>query len=489
MRNMAENQLEIGKLVAENDLYHELLGGRFGIEIEEHRVTEEGRLSRRVYPDTLGPRATHPYLQTDYSETQSEIVTEPATSFEMARDLLLQLQWVLRDHMAENETIWPLSMPPRLTPDDLQWVDETFDRPWISEYRDWLTDKYGSTHEIITGLHLNYSLPESLLEKLFALSDETDYVTYKNRVYFKLAQAISANRWLFVYLFGATPFSLNSTDSRLPELEHPVRSLRTSQFGFANDANIQINYATNLADHLDQIDQHIQAGDLYSNHEFYGTVRFKGPETKEAMVTEGVHYLELRILDADPFDPAGISENALNIIHLVIIYLLLQDEVYSADDLVHADELANEIAMQSPTDKLPNQKEALALMGEVSKLADHFGMRFNDGLSLIAERILTPSKTPAAKIVALAKTPDELQAWATKVGNERGDLFHVKHDEQFEDLFGRGELASVIKQAYELGVRVKERTRDTVTLSVGDHVEVLHESKDLTELFPEILPA
>lgn len=91
--------------------------------------------------------------------------------------------------------------------------------------------------------------------------------------------------------------------------------------------------------------------------------------------------------------------------------------------------------------------------------------------------------------MALAKTPDELQAWATKVGNERGDLFHVKHDEQFEDLFGRGELASVIKQAYELGVRVKERTRDTVTLSVGDHVEVLHESKDLTELFPEILPA
>ena len=128
-------------------------------------------------------------------------------------------------------------------------------------------------------------------------------------------------------------------------------------------------------------------------------------------------------------------------------------------------------------------------MGEVSKLADHFGMRFNDGLSLIAERILTPSKTPAAKIVALAKTPDELQAWATKLGNERGNLFHVKHDEQFEDLFGRGELASVIKQAYELGVRVKERTRDTVTLSVGEHVEVLHESKDLTELFPEILPA
>lgn len=91
--------------------------------------------------------------------------------------------------------------------------------------------------------------------------------------------------------------------------------------------------------------------------------------------------------------------------------------------------------------------------------------------------------------MALAKTPDELQTWATKLGNERGNLFHVKHDEQFENLFGRGELAGVVRQAYELGVRVKERTRDAVTLSVGDHVEVLNEIKDLKELFPEILPA
>lgn len=29
MRNMAENQLEIGKLVAENDLYHEIAGWSF----------------------------------------------------------------------------------------------------------------------------------------------------------------------------------------------------------------------------------------------------------------------------------------------------------------------------------------------------------------------------------------------------------------------------------------------------------------------------
>jgi len=39
MCEMAENHLEIGKLIAENNLYRELSGGQFGIEIEQHRVT------------------------------------------------------------------------------------------------------------------------------------------------------------------------------------------------------------------------------------------------------------------------------------------------------------------------------------------------------------------------------------------------------------------------------------------------------------------
>ena len=485
MCEMAENHLEIGKLIAENNLYRELSGGQFGIEIEQHRVTAEGRLSRRTYPASLGSRTTHPYLQTDYSETQSELVTEPVGSFEAARDFLLQLQWVMRDHMSGSETIWPLSMPPKLTADDLQWVDETFDRPWMQDYRDWLAKKYGSTHEIITGLHLNYSLPETLLEKLFALSDEADYVTFKNAVYFKLAQQIAAHRWLFVYLFGAAPFSMNDTDSRVPRMDQPVRSIRTSQFGFANDGNIRVDYATNLADHFNQIKTHIARGELFSNHEFYGTVRFKGREDYDDMLQHGVEYLELRILDADPFDPAGISENALNLIHLLLLHFVMSDREYSATELIQSDSLANQIALQRPVSPLPNKADAMTIMSEISQLADHFGMRFNDGLSLVAERILTPAKTPAARIIATAGTPEALQEWATELGNQRYELFRTEHDAQFAALFGTGQFAKLVAEAMVVGIRVKNWTRTDLTLAVDDHEETIQVPVPLATLFPE----
>ena len=143
------DDLHLGQIIATNNLYKDLIGGKFGIELEAHRVSKAGRLSRIDHSAKLGSRRMHPYLQTDYSETQAELVTEPVDSFETARDRLLQLQWVLRYHMADDESIWPLSMPPELKQDDLQWLDEKFERTWMQDYRNWLMHKYGSTHEIM----------------------------------------------------------------------------------------------------------------------------------------------------------------------------------------------------------------------------------------------------------------------------------------------------------------------------------------------------
>ena len=135
--------LKLGELVDKYNLYAELIDGKFGIELESHRVTRKGRLSRINHSTKLGSRQIHPYLQTDYSETQAELVTEAVGSFEEARDRLLQLQWILRSYMADDESVWPLSMPPQLKKDDLQWLDETFERTWVQDYRDWLLHKIG----------------------------------------------------------------------------------------------------------------------------------------------------------------------------------------------------------------------------------------------------------------------------------------------------------------------------------------------------------
>lgn len=54
-------------------LYHSLVG----LEIEEHRIDQHGRLSRRPHPRQLGSRTIHPYLQTDFTESQLEVITDP----------------------------------------------------------------------------------------------------------------------------------------------------------------------------------------------------------------------------------------------------------------------------------------------------------------------------------------------------------------------------------------------------------------------------
>lgn len=474
--------LNLGKLVEENNLYAELLNGKFGIELETHRVTRKGRLSRASHSSKLGSRRIHPYLQTDYSETQAELVTEAVGSFEEARDRLLQLQWVLRSHMGDDEAVWPLSMPPELKKDDLQWLDETFERTWVQDYRDWLQHKYGSTHEIMTGLHLNYSLSDEFLQHLFDASDRTNFKAFKNDVYFHIARQIVAHRWLFNYLFGATPFNLNDSDSRTPQFTKPVRSLRTSEYGFVNDKGEELTYDSNYANHQQQIEQLVSQGKLFSEHEIYGPVRFKRKIDDE----NEIEYLEIRILDTDPFDIAGISENDLNLIHLLLIYFLVKDDELTESALQHNEDLSNRISLQQPTETLLNKQDALAIMQDISQLADHFGMRFNDGLSLITDRVLTPSKTPAAKMIVAASDATEMQLWATKLGNERTDYFKTHEKELFETYFGKGPLAQVIRDAIVAGVRVRQYDSNQVLLQFDNHAEVVTEPTNLNELFPEL---
>ena len=58
----------------------ELLGGSFGIEREGLRVTENGRLAQTDHPEIFGSKLDNPYITTDFSESQIEVVTPPYDS-------------------------------------------------------------------------------------------------------------------------------------------------------------------------------------------------------------------------------------------------------------------------------------------------------------------------------------------------------------------------------------------------------------------------
>lgn len=59
------------------NLRGKLFQGFFGLEVEEHRITTDGRISRYPYPAEFGSRLTHPYLQSDFTDSMLELITEP----------------------------------------------------------------------------------------------------------------------------------------------------------------------------------------------------------------------------------------------------------------------------------------------------------------------------------------------------------------------------------------------------------------------------
>lgn len=67
--------MNIQPILTNKQLFPYLLKARYGIEKESQRVTKQGELVSTEYPKKLGNRSFHPYIQTDFAETQMEIVT------------------------------------------------------------------------------------------------------------------------------------------------------------------------------------------------------------------------------------------------------------------------------------------------------------------------------------------------------------------------------------------------------------------------------
>lgn len=332
-----------------------LYAGRFGIEIEEHRIqTTTNTLSRKPHPHTLGDRKTQPYFQTDFSESQEEVVTAPQLSTKKALAHLHELQTILAEELAEDEVIWPLSMPPHLNPDDINFLNTHFERPWYQDYRDLLLARYGSFQHIMAGIHVNFSPDEKLINWYATQHNSHSSVTAKNALFFQIAQQVAGYRWLLTYLFGASPVSENPADN-LPKDRtdiEPVRSWRTSDFGFTNLPEIQIDYV-NLETQIQQIQTYIANDELYDKSEFYGPVRLKAPGDLANLVQNGAEYIEFRMFDIDPFTQDGISQNALSFLHLLILDAILNPEDWQKHTLDSARALNHVVSLQHPDELLP----------------------------------------------------------------------------------------------------------------------------------------
>ena len=325
-----------------------LQGIRRGIEKESLRATPAGALALTPHPAALGSALTHPNITTDYSESQLELITGVHASVEQCLEELTQVhQFVYR--ALGDEMLWVSSMPCNLPADETipigRYGPSNVGRA-KSIYRMGLAHRYGRRMQTISGIHYNWSMP--------GVTDEQ---------YFALIRNFRRHAFLLLYLFGASPAACSSfVTGRKHELQslaqHTVymphgTSLRMGRLGYQSDAQASLAVSYNsLEGYAASIHQALtrpygayeaigimNPGGEYNQlatsllqieNEFYGTIRPKrvirpGERPLHALRERGVEYVEVRLMDLDPFVPIGIKAQTIRFLDVFLLHCLLQD--------------------------------------------------------------------------------------------------------------------------------------------------------------------
>ena len=113
---------KLSQIIAENELSSLLTKNYMGLELEEHRLLKDGRISRYPYPAEFLSRRHNPYLKTDFADNMLEISGTPTLGTDANLANLAMLQQLVTDHLQADEIIWPLSIAPAFSKDDLDFA-------------------------------------------------------------------------------------------------------------------------------------------------------------------------------------------------------------------------------------------------------------------------------------------------------------------------------------------------------------------------------
>lgn len=314
--------------------------GLFGIEKENIRVDLSGNLSQIPHPEVFGNKLKHPFITTDFSESQIEMRTPPLPDIKKSIGFLETIHDIVSLEL-NNEYLWPQSIPPVL-PDDEKIPIAKYDEEGIEaqKYRELLAQKYGPKNQLFSGIHFNISLGDKLMESLYNQSNSNiSFEDFKDEAYLKITRQMLRLRWMYVLLFGNSPvvdstFELKCKQNPNRIDKHVIGlSIRNSCYGYHNLGELYPNYSS-VQNFKRSVENMIQEGLLNSSKELYAQVRPKF--TKES---NHITYLEFRFIDIDPLTKAGISEDALYFLHTLALYGLLTDETDNFDP--KSQEIAN----------------------------------------------------------------------------------------------------------------------------------------------------
>lgn len=427
-----------------------------GIEREALRVSPGGQLAQTPHPEKFGSKLTHPQVTTDFSESQLELITPVHAS---ASEALADLDRVHRYVYTGlgDEILWSASMPCVLQDNasiPLAYYGESNTGRLKTVYRSGLGLRYGRGMQTICAVHYNFSLSEDFLSWLQQHEASTlDKHSYRSSRYFDLMRNFRRYSWLLTYLFGASPavcnsfvrgrdHNLQSFDEGTSYLPHAT-SLRSGNLGYQSDTqakrlkvcyNSLENYVHSLADAITTPHepyaalglvshgeyQQVNTSILQSEAEFYSSIRAKrvpgkGENFLASLMEKGVEYIEVRLLDVNPYLPLGIDESTIHFIDTFLLYCLVTDSP-PHDDLLCGEVSSNALATvyegRKPGLLLSDQgqprelqqwgRQLLQELEPLAALLDQAQGHDNHKSSLGAQiaKIENPEKTPSGAILA-----------------------------------------------------------------------------------------
>jgi glutamate--cysteine ligase len=408
-----------------------------GIEKESLRVRPDGTLATTAHPVALGSALKHPRITTDFSEAQLELITGVHSSAESCLKELTEIHQVVYRAIGD-ELLWGLSMPCRLPADD----EIPIGRYGTSNigrmkrvYRMGLSHRYGRRMQTISGIHYNFSLPD-------ARSDDD---------YFALIRNFRRHSWLLLYLFGASPTVCSSF---VAGRDHPLQSLsadtlylpyatslRMGRLGYQSDAQTSLavsyndleSYAASLEEAMTKPYPAYKAigirrGEEYRQlatsllqmeNEFYGTIRPKrvirpGERPLHALRERGVEYVEVRLMDLEPFVPIGITAGTLRFLDVFLLHCLLCDSPPDTPD-EDAAIIDNKLAVASrgreprlrlnrDGEDVPMAEWAGEVLRDCAPIAAALdrakgGNAHRDALAAAVAALADPDSTPSARVL------------------------------------------------------------------------------------------
>ncbi|MBO72350.1 MAG: glutamate--cysteine ligase [Flavobacteriales bacterium] len=419
---------------------------KIGIEKEMLRMSGSD-LSQSPHPRIIGSALCNSFITTDFAEAQLELVTPPFESKESLMCFLDNLQHFIYKNI-KNEYLWPLSIPPFIkSSSDIKIAEYGNSNLGLSKrlYREGLANRYGKHMQTISGIHFNYSLPESIWEEEI-FSKQKDLKECKNNIYFSILRNLSRFNWMILYLTGCSPILTRNflrEDRNFTKIDNEssfmrnATSLRMSDFGYQNsnrkkftasldsleDYIVDIRKAlSTISPEFQEIQSAKHSAQLNSNilqieDEYYSIVRPKSNGTESMIPSKnllagGVDYIELRSIDLNPFERGGIDNNVLTFIELLIIFCFFRSsdlltkhelkEIKLNDINVSMNGREPGILLKKEGKNIPLSTWGKEIIDQISCLVDDIGIRSKEIESCLGQirlMIDDPNNTPSSKLL------------------------------------------------------------------------------------------